>query len=980
MRKSLALMAVFLTAASASGQFGFAELSGIVTARDGAPLHGAVVIVRSAETGLTRSATTTQQGTYTLTALKPGRYVLTFQLDGFSTATFHGVEARLGKTTDVSTTMEVASITDSINVTAKPHVVDLRSRSLGDTLTSRDFRDLPSQNRSFVLFGALVPGVVPNPQTNSSSGEALYINGQHQANNSFRVDGARNDDDIVGSQSGAQVRTPMEAIQEFQILTSQYDAEFGGATGGILNAITKSGTNDVKGSAFGFLQRAEWNAQNYFGELADLAQPHAQFRSAGFTLGGPVLRDRLHYFLSLEDVDDQEGHTRFFASRPDLSFSTTEANEIRNVLGRVDLQVTPRQQVSVRYLAEDAPQLNKIPTAQTTLEGASEEHDFDQNSIAGLESILSDSAINSLRLSYTHEHLINAASPFGRWADGFDALRSAAPLLRRPSVDEGPSIIGRDEESSAVDVANTFSLLVPQGKAMHEIRAGFQWTRRELDNRQFGNANGRFDFNTDRTFDPNDITTYPFAFTVRVRGPARATATATEMLGLFVQDDIPVRPNLILSAGLRWDREDVVADDNNFAPRLGFAWSPAGPNRTVVRGGVGRFYGRLLLSSWSLFQLDAVQAPVGFLFRLPDAGMNRQFFFDLARRNGVTSLTELRDLLVRTLDSEPMSEFNLSPTVDHPDRVQPHVDTITLGIDREVLPGMAAGIDFVHSRSRNTLILVDLNPFSAARGGRPNISVRHGNVVPMGTINTFVNAGNNRYDALQLSVRKRIDGRFGGRIAYTYADSKGNYGNALPLGGPNTAYFQTRSESGYNFDTGEIIGEPLRLNLDDPRNAGQPVGWHRRHNFLITGVWAVPGTSWRENGGLSLSWMVRYMSGDRLTIFTTEFLDNGNRAPAAPGSYDATIASDIGQNDVAFSGTMFGAENPAFSRVDASLRYAIPLSYRDAQLTLIGDVFNATGRTNFVNAGGTIAGSAGFLTPTATFSPREFQVGARLSF
>lgn len=250
----------------------------------------------------------------------------------------------------------------------------------------------------------------------------------------------------------------------------------------------------------------------------------------------------------------------------------------------------------------------------------------------------------------------------------------------------------------------------------------------------------------------------------------------------------------------------------------------------------------------------------------------------------------------------------------------------------------------------------------------------------MGSITTLLNVGSNRYSAVQFSLRKRVDGRFGGRISYTYADSEGNYGNAGPLGLPNTAYFQTRSESGYNFDTGEIIGEPLRLNLVDSRNEGQPVGWQRRHNFVVAGVWRVPRSSWRAGSGLSLSWLYRHMSGDRFTVFTTELLDNGNRAPAAAATYDAGTSSDVAQNNVHFNGTFFGAENPDFSRLDLSARYSIPLPLREGQLTLIAEVFNVANRTNFTSAGSGNTSAAGFLTPTATFSPREFQLGTRLSF
>jgi outer membrane receptor for ferrienterochelin and colicin len=871
LRTLLLVIALTVAADPASGQFAQAELLGVVTTRDGAGLQGVIVTAVDEGTGLRRSVTTMHGGTYALAGLKPGRYSVTFELQGLRTLQSRHVELRLGQKRRLNPVLEMTSSAETITVTAKSQLLDVDSKQVGDTLTAEEFRDLPTQDRSFVLFAALVPGVIPNPQTSSSSADALYINGQHQANNSFRVDGARNDDSVVGSQAGAQVRIAIEAIQEFQVLTTQYDAEFGAATGGMLNAITKSGANEVKGSAFAFFQDAKWNSKDFFTERAGLARPRASFDSAGFTAGGPILRDRLHYFMSFERAHDREGHSRFFTSRPELSFSTAEDNEIRNVLGRVDYQLARNHHASFRYLAEDAPQLNKIVGTRAALEGAREEHDSDANWIAALDSIASGNGLNSLRASYTNEHFINAASPFGKWARNAETLQRLPPLLIRPSVDEGPSTFGQDQRDESVDLADTVSLLAPRG---HELRAGVQWARRAIDLSNFGSANGSFGFDTDRSFDPNDISTYPTSFTIRVRGAAIAKSSRNDTLGLFMQDDFRVRNNLTVSAGLRWDREDVVADHNNFAPRLGFAWSPAGRSRTVVRGGAGRFYDQMRLGLWSMLILDRVRLTDGLVVRVPDAGTNRQYFFDLARSNQITSLAQLRDLL-RTLQERTTSQLNLNPTVDQPGRVQPYVDTITIGIHHEVSSTVAAGVDLVQSESKGTLVLVDLNPFSRARGGRPNISILNGDVVRMGSISTALNAGRNRYRAVQMSVRKRASGRLSGRISYTYADSEGNYGNAGPLGAPNTAYFQTRSESGYNFDTGEIIGEPLRLNFQDPRNDGQPVGWQRRHNLVIAGVWLVPRTSGHEGSGLSLSWLYRYMSGDRFTIFTTDLLDNG---------------------------------------------------------------------------------------------------------
>ncbi|HEY8130880.1 MAG TPA: carboxypeptidase-like regulatory domain-containing protein, partial [Thermoanaerobaculia bacterium] len=255
-RTLLLLLALNLLAVPGWSQFAQAELLGVVTSSDGTTLPGVTVTARDIATGRTRSVSTAQSGSYAMIGLQPGTYSVTFELTGLTTVESRDVELRLGQKRRLNATMEMATVAETITVTARPHLVDVDSKQVGDTLTAEEFRDLPTQNRSFVLFAALVPGVIPNPQTNSSSGDALYINGQHQSNNSFRVDGAQNDDPTVGAIAGAQVRTAIEAIQEFQVVTSQFDAEFGRSTGGILNAITRSGTNAVKGSAFAFFQNA----------------------------------------------------------------------------------------------------------------------------------------------------------------------------------------------------------------------------------------------------------------------------------------------------------------------------------------------------------------------------------------------------------------------------------------------------------------------------------------------------------------------------------------------------------------------------------------------------------------------------------------------------------------------------------------------------------------------------------------------------
>ncbi|MFQ5744203.1 MAG: carboxypeptidase regulatory-like domain-containing protein, partial [Acidobacteriota bacterium] len=406
-RRILTLFSVvalaLVLAAPAEAQFARAGVGGTVTDPDGASLPGVTVTALDEASGFSRTGVTTVDGGFTFNGLQPGVYTLTFELQGFRTIERSGIKLTVGQTTELNITLELGSVEETITVTAQSPMVEVTSKEVGGAIDTEEFRDLPSINHSFVNFAALVPGVIARPSSSSTAADALFVNGQDDNNNSFNVDGANNEDDVIGARAGAQVRTAIEAIQEFQILTTQFDAEFGRTTGGVLNAITKSGGNEYHGNGFFYNQDSDLNDRNFFTIRNNLPQADETFKQEGYAIGGPFVKDTAHWFTSLERSTPNEGISRNFESRPELSFTTSEANLLRNWVLKADVLVTPDNKAAVRYLREFSPQFNQIIGSRTTQEASREENDHDDTVVGTLDTVFTDTTFNNIRASFTRE-------------------------------------------------------------------------------------------------------------------------------------------------------------------------------------------------------------------------------------------------------------------------------------------------------------------------------------------------------------------------------------------------------------------------------------------------------------------------------------------------------------------------------------------------------------------------------------------------
>ncbi len=421
------LMLLVLCASIAVPSSALAQQRGSIAGRvldpSGLALPGATVLVTNTGTGFTREAITAETGGYSVPNLEPGTYNVEVSMAGFGTATRQDVTLGPGATITLELKLTVAGVQENLVVTGESPLVERTSNQIGGSLSRREIEEVPSNFRNFTGLTQLIPGMTPNPATSTFEGGQVVANGSPSQQNVYLLDGMYNNDDRLGGSQGTQVRVVLDNIEEYQVLANQYSSEYGGGAGAIINMVTRGGTNDFHGRAYSYFRDETLNARGKF--LTDSAEkPDERTLQAGFGVGGPIVRNRAHFFFTYErDNEDIAGQKLFPPAAAPLAvdqvgFFTVRAN---NYFARGDLQLNDRNFINGRWLLEDAASRGEgFNTNNETPDAKVWEADHDTMWAGTYTSVLTDRLSSVTRFGRIGESLTTA--PQGFFNDDGEAI------------------------------------------------------------------------------------------------------------------------------------------------------------------------------------------------------------------------------------------------------------------------------------------------------------------------------------------------------------------------------------------------------------------------------------------------------------------------------------------------------------------------------------------------------------------------------
>lgn len=781
-RLMLAFLSVMAATAAATAQEPTGIVTGVVTGEDGNPLPGATVTVEGRTTGVVGTATTDATGRYAVSDIPvAGNYVMRVSLSGFATAGQESLTFDRSRRATVDFVLKV-TLLQSLTVTARSPLLEEDQSTVQQTVSDRLVHSVPLLGRNFLSLAALAAGFTGNPNLPSPQGQIFWTN-------NVLVDGASHFSKWRSAARSFYSGYGLESIKEVRVLTNRFSAEYGDALATVTTALTKSGSDEFRGSALLYVQNSALNERPEFAAV----NPASSTERYGFTFGGPLTRnkDRTHF---LESYEGRRSRGKNIVVSPTAAGRSVPDNEDEHLIFlRMDHRTSPNHLVMSRYNGQLLRRHNEPGGLDLPGTGTSYRNDV-------------HTWLTTDRRAIATRWLNDARFQFARFVDFHRDLQPTVWISRAGYSQEGGAIgpvgFGADPEDTW-EGADTLSYL----SSRHALRFGGGLKHVRDHNPSLNYGRGAYFF----AGSPSQFSS-PYLF-VQSFTPIPDTAFAdprSTSAFAFIQEDMRINPATTFNLGLRYDVEHVgnvqnysaATDLNNVQPRFGIAWRPAG--RTIVRGGVGLYTQQHLLYYINRVQLEGPDGTVA-VSLAPDSPLFPTF-------------PNVLPVLPPGATYPPRDIQVLDRNFRNPYSIQS-----TIGVERAI-GRLTLAADYVYLNGRDLMSLVDANaPASLRKPDQRTVGQADATrpLLPLPglfrNIVTLGNQGRSWYRALQVKA-ERSAGRLHALTSYTLGHGEDMLNYQLPE------------------DSRNLAAEKGRSNADV------------RHNVTVGATWAMPGTGslWRD--------------------------------------------------------------------------------------------------------------------------------------
>lgn len=941
--------ALVLSSASAYAQN--AQIVGTIKDQSGGIVPGVTVTAKNQETGLARTDVTDANGQYRLRALPPGTYTVAAELQGFNTEERKDIVLVIDQTAGIDIVIRPAAIAETITVTGESPIVDTRRSEVSTAVSTTQIQDLPVASRRWIDLAMLTPG------TSQDAIRGFYYRGNvnvgagtREYSNAFIVDGVNNTWAEMGE---ARQNFAMDSIREFKVTTSNFKAEYGLATGGLVSVVSKSGTNQLAGSAFWFFRDKALTAKTFF----EKQKPGFKRHQYGGSVGGPIVKDKTHYFFAYERTDEDLFMTVATKGIWPQYEGTYKSEQPRwNYTTKVDHQLSSAQSVFLRFSQEDEYR-PALTTGGTTAPTASFDFAVPRTSAVLAHTwIVNDRMLNDFRFQYAFsKYEVSPSYSHGRWDPGDfnqERLSNCTPAYRYPTLAVGNCNDQMGPETRW-QFKNDFSYLKTDWAGTHQWKAGVDYNYVEFQADNLIGYSGTWTFPRDKVYDANDRSTWPTRYT---QTQPRYGDVPVHHFSTYVQDDWEPAIGLTFNLGLRYDRQigvfnedldeliskveerlgpgkgfplpipwhqgaDKRGDKNNFGPRVGFAWDPFRDGRTNVHAAYGMFYDNIRTLTnfgefqWVQGQTITINNPA---FPDPLQGVPRDRYISTAPPN------------ISVMDS---------------DAVNSYAHHFNVGMNKEIGRDLAVSADFTSVWRYSDRGTIDINLPSQATGLRPNPQFRE--------VAFWQNTADNTYKALLMKIEKRLRNNYQFLVSYTLSKA-------------DDSFFSNARSEHYGYE---------KLTM--------PATADRRQRLVVSGILQLPY-------GLQLSTVGDFRSSQPFNTGTPFDLDRdsytGDLPPGVtPRSGCRGLNLDAINTFRASRGLAAVSEVacPGFANVD--LRLSKSFRVREGhRVEFIAQLLNVANRANFGTPEGSVT-SAAFgqtlsLSPNINAASKQVEFALRYLF